>query len=75
MIKLNVQREYVHVVVVIPPRIAVADTIQFTKTQLVKKLKAKFPFMRKTYVRKGDIWSRGYCVTYIGLNEKDSHLR
>ena len=58
-------------VVVIPPRIAVADAIQYIKTQLAKKIKAKFPFMQKAYARKGGIWSRGYCVSCIGLNEKE----
>ena len=53
-------------VVVIPPRIAVADAIQYIKTQSAKKLKAKFPFMQKAYARKGGIWSRGYCVSCIG---------
>lgn len=57
-------------VVVIPPRIAVADAIQYIKTQSAKKLKAKFPFMQKTYARKGGIWSIGYCVSCIDLNEK-----
>jgi len=46
-------------VVVIPPRIAVSDAIQYIKTQSAKKLKAKFPFMQKAYTRKGGIWSRG----------------
>ena len=27
--------------------------------------------MQKTYVRKGGIWLRGYCVSGIGLNEKE----
>jgi len=58
-------------VVVIPPRIVVADAIQYIKTQSAKKLKAKFPFMQKAYARKGGIWSRGYCVSCIGLNEKE----
>jgi len=71
VIKLNVQEDHVHMVVVIPPRIAVADAIQFIKTQSAKKLKAKFPFMQKTCVRKSDIWSRGYCVSCIGLDEKE----
>jgi len=71
VVKLNVQEDHVHMVVVIPLRIAVADAIQFIKTQSAKKLKAKFPFMQKTYARKGGIWSRGYCVSRIGLNEKE----
>ena len=48
VLKLNVQDYHVHMVVVIPPRIAVADAIRFIKKQSAKKLKAKFPFMQKT---------------------------
>jgi len=71
VVKLNLQEDHVHMVVVIPPRIAAADAIQYIKTQSAKKLKAKFPFMQKTYARKGVIWSREYCVSCIDLNEKE----
>ncbi len=70
VIKLSVQEDHVHMVVVIPPRIAVAKAIQYLKTQSAKKLKVKFPFMQKSY-SKGGIWSRGYCVSCIGLNERE----
>ena len=70
VIKLSVKEDHVHMVVVIPPRIAVARAIQYIKTQSAKKLKVKFPFMQKIYSR-GGIWSRGYCVSCIGLNEKE----
>jgi len=70
VIKLSVQEDHVHMVVVIPPRIAVANAIQYIKTQSAKKLKVKFPFMQKSY-SKGGIWSRGYCVSCIVLNEKE----
>ncbi len=53
------------------PRIAVDDVVQFIKSQSAKKLKAKFPFLQKTYVSKEGIWLRGYCVSCIGLNEKE----
>ena len=46
-VKLNVQEDHVHMVVVIPPRIAVANAIQYIKTQSAKKLKVKFPSMQK----------------------------
>jgi len=58
-------------VVLIPPRIVVADVIQYIKTQSAKRLKAKAPFIQKTYAGKGGIWSRGYCVSCIDLNEKE----
>ena len=58
-------------VIVVPPRIAVAEVVQFLQSQSATKLKAKFPFLRKTYASKEGIWSRGYCVSCIGLNEKE----
>ena len=70
VIKLSVQEDHVHMVVAIPPGIAVDSAIQYLKTQSAKKLKVKFPFMQKIY-SKGGIWSRGYCVSSIGLNEKE----
>ena len=57
-------------IIVVPPRIAVADVVQFIKSQSAKKIKAKFPFLRKAYASKEGMWSRGYCVSCIGLNEK-----
>jgi REP-associated tyrosine transposase len=71
VIKVSVQLDHIHMVIVVPPRIAVADVVQFIKSQSAKKLKAKFPFLQKTYVSKEGIWSRGYCVSCIGLNEKE----
>jgi putative transposase len=58
-------------VVVIPPRYAVARVVQYIKSQTAKALKAKFPFLQKTYMTREGIWSRGYCVSCIGLDEKE----
>ena len=58
-------------VVVIPPRISVAQAVQFIKTQSSKLIRAKFPFFKKVYRGQDGIWSRGYCVSTIGLKEKE----
>jgi len=71
VVKINVQVDHVHMVVVIPPRYAVARVVQYIKSQSAKALKAKFPFLQKAYVAREGIWSRGYCVSCIGLNEKE----
>ena len=47
VVKLNVQEDHVHMVVVIPPRIAVADAIRFIKTQSAKKAQGEFSFYAK----------------------------
>jgi Transposase and inactivated derivatives len=71
VVKINVQVDHVHMVVVIPPRYAVARVVQYIKSQSAKAFKAKFPFLQKAYVAREGIWSRGYCVSCIGLNEKE----
>jgi putative transposase len=71
VIKVSVQLDHIYMVIVVTPRIAVADVVQFIKSQSAKKLKAKFPFLQKTYLSKEGIWSRGYCVSCINLNEKE----
>ena len=70
VIKANVQVDHAHLVVMIPPRIAVANAIGFITSQTGKKIRERFDFIRKAIQRGGGIWSRGYCVSTVGLNEK-----
>ena len=60
-----------HQIIVIPPRVAVADVVQLIKSRSGKILKAKFPFLNKLIWGREGIWSRGYCVSSVGLNEKE----
>jgi putative transposase len=71
VVKINVQIDHVHMVVVIPPKYTVAHVVQYIKSQSAKALKAKFPFLKELYIAREGIWSRGYCVSCIGLNEKE----
>ena len=70
VIKVNVQLDHIHLVVVIPPRVSVASVVQYMKSQTSKKLKEKFEFMRKAIYGRSGIWSRGYCVSSIGMDER-----
>jgi putative transposase len=69
VIRVNVQRDHVHLVTIIPPRLSVASVIQFMKSQSAKKLRERFEFIGKA-IGRGGMWSRGYCVSTIGMNEK-----
>ena len=64
VIKVNVQVDHVHMVIVIPPRYAVARVVQYIKSQSGKILREKFPFLGKVYFSRGGIWSRG--IVYQG---------
>ena len=71
VLMVNVPLDHVHTVIVIPSRVSVADAIQFIKSQSEKLLKAKFPFLENVMWGRSGIWSRGYCVSTVGLNEKE----
>jgi len=69
VIKANVQLDHVHMVAIIPPRVSVASVVQFIKSTTGKLMPERFPSITKA-IHGGGIWSRGYCVSTIGLNEK-----
>jgi putative transposase len=70
VIESNVQIDHIHLVLCIPPRVAVARVVSFLKNQSCKRLKAKYAFLHKVYWDGSGVWSRGYCVSTIGINEK-----
>ena len=69
VIEVNVQRDHVHLVVSIPPKYAVSQYMGFLKGKLALRLFDRFPQLRKRYWGQ-HVWSRGYCVSTIGLDEE-----
>jgi len=55
-IKLSVHVVHIHLIIVVPTRSAVAEAVQFIKSQSAKKINAKFPFQHKACVSKEGIW-------------------
>jgi len=70
IIKVNIRPDHIHMIIIIPPRVSVARVVQYIKTQSSRKLKSKYSFMQKAIWGRSGIWSRGYCVSSIGMNEK-----
>ena len=70
VLKVNVQIDHIHMVIVIPPKYSIAQVVQFIKSRSGKLLKAKFAFLNNVMWGRSGIWSRGYCVSSIGLDEK-----
>ena len=69
VIEVSVQPDHVHMVIIIPPRIAVASVIQYIKTKSGGCLKKKFPYMSRAVWGRSGIWSVGYFVSTVGINE------
>jgi len=67
---INADQDHVHMLVSIPPKIAVSQAVRILKANTAKALRQKFPHLSKVYWGQAGIWSDGYFVSTVGLNEE-----
>ena len=67
--KINTGLDHVHILMEIPPKYTVAEVVQKLKSQASVDLKKQFKFIRQIYGVENGIWSDGYFVSSVGLNE------
>ena len=65
----NHDGDHVHLMVIIPPKMSVADVVRIIKCNTARKMKEKFEYLQKLYSGDDGIWSDGYMVSTIGVNE------
>ena len=67
---LNTDQDHVHMQVEIPPNITISDVVRLFKGSSSQAIRKKFKFIREMYLDKDGIWSVGYFVSSVGLNEE-----
>jgi|SRR5258708_338293 len=65
---INTGDDHVHILMEIPPKYAVSEVVQKLKGHSAFYLRKRFKFMKELY-RRGGVWSDGYFVSSVGLNE------
>ena len=70
ILELNVQKDHIHVVLSIPPKYQVSSIMGFLKGKLSLKLFHRYERLSKRYWGR-HLWSRGYCVSTVGLDENE----
>jgi putative transposase len=68
IIEGHVSKDHVHFVLSIPPKYAVSEVIGTIKGRTAIRLFKDVPELRKKYWGKS-LWSRGYFVSTIGVDE------
>jgi len=68
VVELNVQKDHVHLIVMIPPKLSVSDFMGRLKGQVSINLFKQFGHLRKKPYWGNHFWSKGYCVDTIGLD-------
>ena len=69
-IEVNGEADHVHLLVSIPPKLAVGKAVNVIKSNTARELRKKFPFLDKVYWDSVGIWSDGYFVSTVGVNEE-----
>ena len=70
IIEMNTNEDHIHLLTIIPPRIAVSAAVRLLKTNSSRAMKSAFPFLSNMYEHDDlGIWSGGYFVSTVGCNE------
>jgi putative transposase len=73
VLELNVRTDHIHVVMSIPPKYSVSTVMGYIKGKLALKLFERYEWLGRRYWGR-HLWSRGYCVSTIGLDEEQIRL-
>jgi len=66
---VNHDKDHIHMLVSIPPTIAVGKAVGIIKQNTSREMKQKFPFLTQTYWGTDGVWSDGYFVSTVGVDE------
>ena len=70
IIEVNTDLDHIHLLVSIPPKFSVSEVVKMIKAHTGTAMRKKFPFLDKVYWGINGIWSLGYFVSTVGINEK-----
>ena len=70
IIQQSIMVDHIHLVMVIPPRYAVSDVIGRMKQFTASRLMEKFAWLGKVYWKERLVWSPGYFVSTVGVDEE-----
>ena len=66
--EINIQPDHVHTILSVPPKYSISNIMGFMKGEISLNLFHRYERLGKRYWGR-HLWSRGYCVSTIGLDE------
>jgi putative transposase len=70
-VEIGIDKDHVHVHMIIPPKYSVSRVVETIKKNTSRALRQKFShFLKKVYWDEGGIWSKGFFVPTVGINEE-----
>jgi putative transposase len=70
ILEVNTHLDHMHLLMIIPPRISISNVVKLIKANTGRSMRRRFPFLDKVYWGVSGIWSIGYFVSTVGINEQ-----
>jgi REP-associated tyrosine transposase len=70
IMEINHDQDHIHMLASIPPKLSVGKVVGILKANTSRRLKEQFPFLKEVYWGTDGIWSDGYFVSTVGINEQ-----
>lgn len=68
--EVNTDKDHIHILVSIAPKMSISTAVGIIKANTARPMARRFPFLKQVYVDMQDsIWSPGYFVSTVGINE------
>ncbi len=64
-----VMKDHIHMLLMIPPKFSVANTIGFLKGKSAIQIFRDYLQVKRNFTGR-HFWARGYCVSTVGLDEQ-----
>ena len=68
--EIGFDKDHLHMLMTIPPKYSVASVMGKLKSQSASNLRKAFPWLNKVYWKENIVWSPGYFVSSVGVNEE-----
>ena len=67
--EVNTDIDHAHILLSIAPKLALSQAVSLIKANTAREMRSKFPFLDKVYWGSDGIWSVGYFISTVGVNE------
>mgnify|MGYP001824679138 CR=1 FL=1 len=68
--QIGYDSDHLHMVMVIPPKYSISEVMGRLKSQSASIMRKKFKWLSKVYWKENVVWSPGYFVSSVGVDEE-----
>ena len=66
---IGFDQDHLHMVMVIPPKYSISSVMGKLKSRSASEMRESFPWLAKVYWKENLVWSPGYFVSSVGIDE------